>query len=119
MRLIRVGATGTPEHRVSKGTFTVGSARDNDLVLPFASISRYHATIRRRLGRYVLDNLNSTNGVIVNGVKVNNSVTLRPGDDLRFANVRFVVRRDRGFYAAGDRDTFRTFRHRVHFNPVN
>jgi len=100
MRLVQLGVPQRVEYVIGKRVLTIGSAQDNNIVLQYNAISRYHATIRRRLGRCILTDLNSTNGVIVNGERINGSVRLRPGDEIRFASVRFSVKRDRAFYIA-------------------
>ena len=60
---------------------------NNDLALPkeFKSISRRHCEIRREAGGYVLLDLNSGNGVYVNGQKVD-TIYLRDGDEIRIGD---------------------------------
>ncbi len=60
---------------------------NNDIALPkeFKSISRRHCEIRREAGHYVLLDLNSSNGVYVNGQKVD-TVYLRDGDEIRIGD---------------------------------
>ena len=60
---------------------------NNDVPLPkeFKSISRRHCEIRREAGGYVLLDLNSGNGVYVNGQKVD-TVYLRDGDEIRIGD---------------------------------
>jgi len=100
MRLVKLGVPKDAGYVVGRRVLTIGSAADNDVVLPYSAISRYHATIRQRLGRCILTDLNSTNGVIVNGRKVDGQLRLRPGDDIRFAGARFTLRHRKSFYAA-------------------
>src|SRR5258706_3077959 len=59
----------------------------NDVVLPneFKSISRRHFEIRRESGSFVLLDLDSGNGVYVNGQKVD-TVYLKDGDEIRIGN---------------------------------
>ncbi len=58
---------------------TIGRDPDNDLVLDDRRVSRRHAEIRLRLGRYTLYDLQSTNGTFVNGRRVA-EVVLGDGD---------------------------------------
>jgi len=60
---------------------------NNDVPLPkeFKSISRRHCEIRREAGGHVLLDLNSSNGVYVNGQKVD-TVFLRDGDEIRIGD---------------------------------
>ena len=66
----------------------IGRGSDgNDVVLPneFKSISRRHLEIRRESGSFVLLDLDSGNGVYVNGQKVD-TVYLKDGDEIRIGN---------------------------------
>jgi len=56
----------------------------SDIPLPseLKSISRRHCEIRRKDGVYVLTDLNSSNGVFVNGQKVD-TIELKDGDEIR------------------------------------
>lgn len=53
-----------------KDSYTIGRSKDNDLVLEHPKVSRNHARIYREDGQFVLQDLNSTNYVFVNGVRV-------------------------------------------------
>lgn len=63
--------------------FTIGRGPQNSLCLPDAAVSRYHAQIVR-LGRdFLLQDLGSTNGSYVNGVRVSEQL-LNNDDNLQF-----------------------------------
>jgi hypothetical protein len=47
-----------------------GRILDNDIVLPFDSVSRYHCELRYHRGQWALIDLKSMNGVCVNGERV-------------------------------------------------
>ncbi len=64
---------------VAKSVVTLGRALDNDVVLEDTRVSRYHAELRLREGRYYLRDLRSTNGTLVNGRPVVEE-PLKPGD---------------------------------------
>ncbi len=49
--------------------FTIGRAHDNDLVISLPTVSRYHAKIRPEREGYVLYDLASHKGTLVNGRK--------------------------------------------------
>jgi len=53
---------------------------DADLVLDDTQVSRHHALIRWVRGELQLDDLRSTNGTRVNGVRIDGSPTLQDGD---------------------------------------
>lgn len=55
---------------LNKDSYSIGRSKDNDLVLEHPKVSRNHARIFRENGHYVLQDLNSTNYVFVNGVRV-------------------------------------------------
>ncbi len=57
----------------------IGRALDNDLILDDARVSRYHALLRQRHGRYLLQDLGSRGGSQVNGYPVQ-EILLRSGD---------------------------------------
>ncbi len=78
----------TFEHPINKEVVTVGRDSTNDLCLPDTSVSRYHCSIIREPGgRYVIKDLNSTNGSIVNGVQVD-TAPLHHGDEIELGNYR-------------------------------
>ena len=57
----------------------VGRSREADIVLADANVSRRHAELRRGEGRWQVMDLGSTNGIKVNGQRVNQA-DLSPGD---------------------------------------
>jgi hypothetical protein len=95
-RLVSIGAGAHADYPIDKPILKIGSHSSNDIVLTDTTVSRYHATISRRRGRFVLTDLGSTNGTTLNGKRVSGAVTLKRGDEVRFGAVRL------GFIAAGD-----------------
>jgi hypothetical protein len=59
---------------------TIGRSRGCDVVLGDANVSRRHAEVRPRGGGWTVADLGSTNGVLVNGVRIERPETLKPGD---------------------------------------
>jgi len=59
---------------------TIGRSRSCDVVLDDANVSRQHAELRPRGGGWTIADLGSTNGVAVNGVRLERPQPLRPGD---------------------------------------
>ena len=85
-------SAGEPRELVLlKTEVSVGSEGTNDFAIQSTSVSRRHAVIRTRSGRYQVTDLNSTNGTFVNGQRVKGSAELERGDELRIGSVRFVV----------------------------
>ncbi len=91
-RLLAINPAGSKpqEYSLAKDESTVGSDEGNALVLAERGVSRRHAVIRRRAGRYELADLNSTNGTFINGERVRLAITIKDGDELRFGPARFV-----------------------------
>jgi type II secretory pathway predicted ATPase ExeA len=73
------------------GRMLIGSSTDNDLHLPSRYVSRHHAAIlQMEQGHYYIVDLNSANGVLVNGKSVSNSPLLN-GDVLSLGPFRINV----------------------------
>ena len=80
-------------HSVTVTNFRIGRGQHNDLVLRNDSVSGNHCTLsRNRQGEWVLTDLKSGNGLIVNGSQVKESV-LRQGDliELGDLKMRFLL----------------------------
>ncbi|MFN8470769.1 MAG: DUF3662 and FHA domain-containing protein [Anaerolineae bacterium] len=76
---------------VRSARFSMGRALDNDLVLEGSGVSRHHAQVEHRYSRYVLRDLNSTHGTLVNGQPVQ-EVVLRDGDIITLGGERLTFR---------------------------
>jgi len=70
-------------------TVSIGRALDNDVIIEDPRVSRHHAQLRRRYGRYVLYDLGSSGGTQINGYPVEECV-LHAGDVVSFAGVQVV-----------------------------
>jgi ABC transport system ATP-binding/permease protein len=79
------------EFELSKPAMVIGRTDDNDIVVNHRSISRHHAKIVQENGRFAIVDLQSSNGVRVNGEDYG-KVELRRGDvvDLGHVRMRFV-----------------------------
>ena len=68
-------------HVIPPGGALVGRSRDCDIVLSDANVSRRHAEVRPgAAGVWTIADLGSTNGVLVNGRRIDGMEELRPGD---------------------------------------
>ncbi len=65
----------------------VGRSASNDVRLEHGSVSRRHARLVPRSGRYVLTDLGSTSGTAVNGERLTSERVLRSGDSITFGDV--------------------------------
>ncbi len=95
LRLIVVdpGATGLrpgASLAVADGA-TFGRAADADVRLVDATVSSSHARIALSPGGWAIDDLGSTNGTSVNGVRVSGRATIGPGDEVALGTPRFRV----------------------------
>ena len=72
----------------------IGRDASNDVVLPSPNVSRFHAQIERVGQRYRLEDLRSSNGTFVNGEHIDGAVWLKPEDNIRIGQYRFVMGRD-------------------------
>jgi hypothetical protein len=68
------------------GGGVVGRSGDCDVVLDDTGISRRHAQIRPTPDGWEIEDLGSTNGVLVNGVQVHGREPLRGGDVIEFGS---------------------------------
>jgi hypothetical protein len=78
---------------VGSGGAVLGRSRECDVVLDDANVSRRHAEIRPSGGSWIIVDLGSTNGVKVNGRRIDGPQSLRPGDavELGTSRVTFEV----------------------------
>jgi len=81
--MFRIKIVGPDRERIeefNKPSIFIGRAQENDLILPVPSVSKRHARLLIKDGRYVLMDLGSTNGTFVNGRQINGPVVVKPGD---------------------------------------
>ncbi len=72
----------------------LGRDEQADLVLAHPQVSKAHARITMRGGRYVVEDLGSTSGTYVNGQPVRER-PLREGDEVRVGSSRLILRENR------------------------
>ena len=65
---------------IATQTVTIGRRRNNSLCLPHLSVSGYHAQIAAEKGCLTIEDLDSTNGTIVNGEKIAKQVLVHLDD---------------------------------------
>jgi pSer/pThr/pTyr-binding forkhead associated (FHA) protein len=61
-------------------SWTIGSSPDCDLVVNLPKVSGHHCRLSREGDGYVLEDLGSTNGTYLDGVRIDCRVRVRPGD---------------------------------------
>jgi pSer/pThr/pTyr-binding forkhead associated (FHA) protein len=97
------------EYLLEKPAMIIGRAEDSEIAIDHRSISRHHAKVVQEGGSYAIVDLNSSNGLRVNGEEYG-KVELRRGDVIDLGYVRFryvapgedfVFERDAQIYDAG------------------
>ncbi|GLF97825.1 DUF1707 and FHA domain-containing protein [Streptomyces yaizuensis] len=76
------------------GPLGIGRDPGNGLRLNHDTVSRRHAELTRRHGTWVLRDLGSTNGTMVNGRRVVGAIVVRDGDMVSFGRVGFRLTTD-------------------------
>jgi Protein of unknown function (DUF3662)/FHA domain len=86
---------GTARLRVGGRTELVGAAgavigrsREADVVVDDPNVSRRHAEVRPSGGSWIVRDLGSTNGVKVNGRRIQGPQSLKPGDEIVLGTAR-------------------------------
>jgi hypothetical protein len=77
---------------LSGSRMLIGRSRDCDITIDDPNVSRRHAELRNEDGRWIVRDLGSTNGIKVNGRRLEDSI-LQPGDELQLglARLRFDI----------------------------
>jgi predicted component of type VI protein secretion system len=88
MATLTIQLPGLPpvSHVLKDDTITVGRMKGNNIVIDDASVSLTHARITQKNGEFVLKDLNSTNGTVVNGQRINEA-RLHDLDRVAFADI--------------------------------
>ncbi len=66
---------------LSSGRAVIGRGEDTDLTLSSNDVSRHHAAVRFSKGKHIIEDLNSTNGTLVNDREIKHHV-LNVGDEI-------------------------------------
>jgi len=72
---------------------SIGRALDNDVIIEDPRVSRHHAQLRRRYGRYVLYDLGSSGGTNIKDYPIKECV-LHAGDVISLAGVQIIYSED-------------------------
>jgi len=86
-RTARVRVDGRTAIVGSQGA-VLGRSRDCDIVLDDANVSRKHAEVRPSGGSWIVRDLGSTNGVKVNGRRIQGPQSLKRGDAIELGTAR-------------------------------
>jgi pilus assembly protein CpaF len=89
---IVISEKGGAERRevFDRSEISVGRVQGNDLMLPKGNVSKRHARLLFRDGRFIVTDLNSTNGTYVNRRRISQATIVREGDRIYVGD--FVLR---------------------------
>lgn len=95
--LVVLDDSGKPKEKISitRTPVVIGRLSTNDVVLADSNVSRRHAELRKDEDRWVVVDLGSTNGTVVNG-KPTREQELNDGDKLSFGTSELVFKKTAG-----------------------
>lgn len=81
-------------YEVTSNPFTIGKSQTCNLVIADKVVSRHHAEVVQYGDKYFIKDLSSTNGTFINGNKLmaDTDVELKDGQEIIFANKKFIYR---------------------------
>jgi predicted component of type VI protein secretion system len=90
--IVVYGAHLGKQYHLGPKKMLIGRMGRSDISIDDSSVSREHAFIERKDGRFILEDLKSTNGTFINGEFVDVRV-LNHGDKIRIGNtvLQFIV----------------------------
>jgi uncharacterized protein (TIGR02996 family) len=77
--------------QISTPEITIGRVQGNDIVLPRGNVSKRHARIVIKDGKYIIVDLKSTNGTYVNGRKITSPLVFKPEDKIYIGDFTLLV----------------------------
>src|ERR1700761_9758741 len=91
MLAIVVNEKGGEQKRLEfdKPEVTIGRVQGNDIVLPKGNVSKRHARIVLKDGKFIIVDLKSTNGTYVNGRKITSPLVVKDSDKIYIGD--FIV----------------------------
>src|SRR5882757_8775847 len=84
----------------NKPEVTIGRVQGNDIVLPKGNVSKRHARIVLKDGKFIIVDLKSTNGTYVNGRKITSPLVVKDSDKIYIGD--FIVGVDEAAVSEGD-----------------
>jgi hypothetical protein len=83
------GGLNKGDHFDLFGGISLGRSADADIRLDDRYASGFHARVFNRGGTYVVEDLNSTNGTLLNSRDLHGEAELKPGDLIRIGDTEF------------------------------
>ena len=89
--IMRTGPTPGAAYTLEGDQLMIGRDSANEIVINDAEVSRRHARLTFQGGKYVLEDLGSTNGTFVNGQRLAGPRVLKPGEVVSFGEQIVLV----------------------------
>ena len=89
--IMRSGPTPGAAFTLEGDQISIGRDSTNNVVINDAEVSRHHARLNFQGGKYVLEDLGSTNGTFVNGQKLSGPRVLKSGEVVSFGEQIMLV----------------------------
>jgi len=83
------------EHQLEGDLTVIGRSKDSALRLEDASVSRQHSQIRKEQENYIIEDLGSSNGTLVNGKEIKKH-TLQPDDTIEVGKYTLIFQETPG-----------------------
>lgn len=92
MFMVRIKEKGGEDQMLpfDKEEVSIGRGKGNDIILPKGNVSKRHARIVHRDGKFIVVDLRSTNGTYFNARKISSPVIVTPQDKIYIGD--FVIR---------------------------
>ncbi len=106
--IVELAIEGGKAHPLEgRGPWSVGRSEENDIVINDPNVSRRHARLVRSENGFVVEDLGSTNGTLLDGAPIERE-RIESGDELTFGgiNARFVRRSSGEEGSSSDPDSF-------------
>ena len=101
--IIHNDQNGAEELVLTEGTVTIGRTKDNDIQVDDPAVSAYHAKLVSFFKPTYIQDLRSTNGTYVNGVRIMEH-TLEHGDIITIGKHNIYFSKESGFASQPDPD---------------
>src|SRR5688572_3762486 len=80
------------EEQLKRDQVKIGRSPENDIAIHDPSVSRLHATIERTADGFLIQDLGSRNGVMVNGQRIQMPTRITEGDEIQLGDVTLKLR---------------------------
>ena len=88
------GSVKGQKFEIRKDRMTIGRNQINDVVLVDEAVSSQHCYVARRGDRYILHDLNSTNGTLLNFERITDEAELKPKHVIQIGSCEFMFNGD-------------------------